>query len=238
MHLPKAQRFRLLIAVALLSSVISSFSGLRQGPPEFAEIPQALAHQVELSAEVGGTLHIEPSDSPRAGEEVLAWFALTRKGGTPISLSECDCRVDIYQQPEQGDDRPILSPAPLAVQGDAAVGALAGIPGAKFTFPAVGSYSVVISGQPKADAASAETGEPERFAPFELAFDVTVAAGESVLPPGVAKRPAVPTSGQPWVAVGKAAWVGLAGLVGLLVGLGVLVGLGGWAIATLMRRRR
>jgi hypothetical protein len=235
MHLPKAQRYRLLLAAALLSSVIISFSSSRQGPTGFAEIPQALAHQVELSAEVGGTLHIEPSDSPRAGEEVLAWFALTRKGGTPISLSECDCRIDIYQQPELGDDRPILSPAPLAVQGDAAVGALAGIPGAKFTFPAVGSYSVVISGQPKAAAAApleaAETEETERFAPFELAFNVTVAAGESAqtVPSGVATTPAVPP------AVPRSERLPQ---LRMAVGGAVLVGLGGWAIATLVRRRR
>jgi hypothetical protein len=231
---PKARRhYPILIVGSLLISLIGSRLSDSE-PFIWMQIPQASAHQVELSAEVGGTLHIEPSDTPRAGEEVLAWFALTRKGGTPISLAECDCRIDIYQQPEQGDDQPILSPVPLAVQGDAAVGALAGIPGAKFTFPAVGSYSLVISGQPKDDAAAVETGETKRFAPFELAFDVTVAAGESsqtVPPVDIATPPAatpaapvVPTPGrlaQPWIAAGGAA----------------LVGLGGWAIATLMRRR-
>ncbi len=171
MHLPKASpRYPSLLAAALLSSVI--------GVP----MPRALAHQVEISQDIGGTLHIEPSDTPRAGEEVLAWFALTRKGGAPVALADCDCRIDIYQQPELGDDPPILSPAPLAVQGDAAVGDLAGIPGAKFTFPVVGAYTLVISGQPR-PAAPNSTQTIESFAPFSLAFDVTVAAGGAVQNP-------------------------------------------------------
>lgn len=211
MRRPKARRrYPILIASALLSSLIGS--SLNDFEFTWMKMPQALAHQVELSQEVGGTLHVEPSDTPRAGEEVLVWVALTRKGGMPISLAECDCQIDVYQQPEQGDDQPILSPVPLAVQGDAAVGSLAGIPGAKFTFPAVGTYKLVISGQPKA----APAAEIESFAPFELAFDMTVAAGESV--PTV---PTVPT--LPWVAVGGAT----------LVGLGV-----GLAIAALVWRRR
>jgi hypothetical protein len=216
---PKARRhYPILIVGSLLISLIGSRLSDSE-PFIWMQIPQASAHQVELSAEVGGTLHIEPSDTPRAGEEILAWFALTRKGGTPISLAECDCRIDIYQQPEQGDDQPILSPVPLAVQGDAAVGALAGIPGAKFTFPAVGAYKLVISGQPKAAPAA------ESFAPFELAFDMTVAAGESGPTVPVIPAAAAENSGrsQPWVAMGGATLIGLAV---------------GWAIAALVWRRR
>lgn len=198
MHLPKARRcYPVLIAALLLNSATSlsqpqpnlwpnSQPNLRSNsqpnlwpnlqPAAWIQLPQAQAHQVEVSQDIGGTLHIEPSDTPRAGEEVLAWFALTRKGGAPLSLAECDCRIDIYQQPELGDDQPILSPEPLAVEGDASVGNLTGIPGAKFTFPKVGAYKLVISGQPKAESPPTAT---ESFEPFELNFDVTVAAGET-----------------------------------------------------------
>ena len=95
---------------------------------------------------------------------MLAWVALTRKGGEVIPLADCDCQIDIYtaSQPES----PLLSPTPVAVAEES----YQGIPGAEFTFPDVGAYSLVISGTPAEGAAT--------FAPFELAFDVTVAAGQ------------------------------------------------------------
>lgn len=47
-------------------------------------IHPASAHKVKTTADVGATLHIEPNDTPRAGEVTRAWFALTRKGGKVI----------------------------------------------------------------------------------------------------------------------------------------------------------
>ncbi|MGB7249679.1 MAG: hypothetical protein WBC73_12135 [Phormidesmis sp.] len=140
------------------------------------------AHQVKVTPDVGATLHIEPNDTPRAGEEALAWFALTRSGGRPIALSECDCELAIYQQQDQpslsettastdsqtpdSQIAPVLTPAlsPITTEG------YEGIPGASFTFPAVGIYSLVLSGAPK---------QADSFDDFTLAFDVTVAAGQA-----------------------------------------------------------
>ncbi|EDX86558.1 hypothetical protein S7335_4263 [Synechococcus sp. PCC 7335] len=126
----------------------------------------ATAHQVEISNEVGGTLHIEPDDTPRAGEEVLAWVALTRRGGETIQLAECDCQMTVYTQPRQPSSEPILSPSLSAVASEG----YQGIPGANLTFPTVGLYTIAVSGSPK---------QSDDFSPFELAFDVTVAAGAS-----------------------------------------------------------
>ena len=167
MLLPKV-RFRhlSLIAAALLGSLSLSLFN----PFSFARILPAIAHEVELSGDVGGTLHVEPNDTPRAGEEVLAWVALTRKGGEPIPLSECDCQLDIYAEPRQEGDAPLLSPELTAVDSKG----YQGIPGANFMFPQVGAYTLVMSGEPQQRQAE------EGFLPFTLPFEVTVAAGESV----------------------------------------------------------
>lgn len=174
--------------------------------------PPSLAHQVELAADVGATLHIEPDDTPKAGEPTKLWFALTRKGGEIIPLADCDCQLTIYT-PTSGAD-PILEPAliPIAAEGYEA------IPGANLTFPAVGAYELVLRGQ------SQQSGD---FAPFELRFDVLVAAGsgvekaeetedaiaaletptESPTPPETAAR-------SPWPIVGIVGGVALLGIVG------------------------
>ena len=123
----------------------------------------AQAHQVEIVADVGATLHIEPNDTPRAGEEVLAWFALTRKGGETIPLAACDCQLAVHAQPK--GDAASLTPTLSAVDAEG----YEDIPGARFTFPAVGAYTLVIDGSPK---------QADDFTPFKLDFDVTVAAGQ------------------------------------------------------------
>jgi hypothetical protein len=140
-----------------------------------ARFSVAIAHEVSIAESVGGTLHIEPDDSPRAGEATTAWVALTQKGGVPIPLAACDCALAIYQQPRAETARPLLNPPLTPMAGDVSGGV--DIPGATFTFPTVGNYSLVLSGRPKA-AASADSDAPN-FAPFELAFEVTVAAGQS-----------------------------------------------------------
>ncbi len=127
-------------------------------------VERAQAHEVKTAEDIGATMHIEPNDTPRAGEEVLAWFALTRRGGQPIPLSECNCQLNVYTQPQT---EATLTPTLSAVNAEG----YQEIPGAWLTFPAVGAYTLVISGSPK---------QPEDFAPFELNFDVTVAVGQSV----------------------------------------------------------
>lgn len=159
--MPRPKVTRLLLAPATAATLLS-FHLLPTDPLERSQI--AGAHTVEIVGDVGATLHIEPNDTPRAGEEVLAWFALTRKGGQTIPLSDCDCELSIYVQP-QGDTA-ALSLTLNAVDAEG----YKDIPGARFTFPTVGAYTLAISGSPKQDG---------DFTPFELDFDITVAAGQS-----------------------------------------------------------
>jgi len=103
---------------------------------------RVLAHKVEISDQVAGTLHIEPNDNPRQGEKVQSWFALTSRGGQIIPLSQCDCQLLIYTLPRNQEDKPILNPILQAVD----VGKYQGIPGALITFPKIGSYELEILG--------------------------------------------------------------------------------------------
>ena len=120
-----------------------------------------LAHKVEISNQVAGTLHIEPDDNPRIGEKVQAWFALTSRGGKIIPLSECDCQLSIYTLPRSQGDRPIVNPILQAVN----VGKYQEIPGAFITFPKIGSYELEITG-------SANNGA--NFQDFKLNYAVNV----------------------------------------------------------------
>ncbi|MEM9568141.1 MAG: hypothetical protein AAF974_07510 [Cyanobacteria bacterium P01_E01_bin.34] len=120
-----------------------------------------LAHQVQVAEDIGGTLHIEPNDRPRAGESVLMWFALTRRGGTSLQLQECNCAVQVFAQPVADGDAAIASPQLEPVDAEN----YSDIPGANVTFPAIGAYTIVISGTPLMD---------DDFQPFELSFDITV----------------------------------------------------------------
>lgn len=121
------------------------------------------AHKVKISEDVGATLHIEPNDNPRAGEPAQAWFALTRKGGKAIPLAECNCQLVVYSQPgENALFKPSLKPI-IAEK-------YRGIPGADVTFPQPGAYLLTLTGKPV---------KANDFKPFELKFEITVAAGTS-----------------------------------------------------------
>lgn len=185
----------------------------------------ASAHEVETSAEMGGTLHMEPNDTPRANQPSLAWIALTRKGGTVVPLSDCRCHLAIYTDPHSEGAAPVAEPTlrPVSAEG------YQQLPGADVVFPAVGTYTLVLTGEPVA---------PAEFEPFELSFDVTVAAGvaapiaspdpaqsspEAATPTPGAAEPSAPTpapapspapspSGRWWLPLG----------IGLAVGVGLL----------------
>ncbi|MBX9256016.1 hypothetical protein H1Q63_19100 [Desmonostoc muscorum CCALA 125] len=126
----------------------------------------AAAHKVEVSGDVGGTLHIEPNDNPRAGETTQAWFALTRRGGKVIPLAQCNCQLAVYAEPYAQGEPALLEPAlkPVAVER------YQGIPGAELVFPKAGIYELQLNGKPASGA---------RFKPFEFKFEVTVAAGST-----------------------------------------------------------
>ena len=122
-----------------------------------------LAHSVEISDQVAGTLHIEPDDNPRMGEKVQAWFALTSRGGKIIPLSKCDCQLSVYALPRSQGDQPILNPILQAVN----VGQYQEIPGAFITFPQIGSYELEISGK-------ANTDSSNNYLDFNLNYTVNV----------------------------------------------------------------
>lgn len=126
-------------------------------------ITPVLAHKVEISGDVGGTIHIEPNDSPQAGKAALTWVALTRKGGQVIPLQQCNCQLTVYSQPRTKNASPLLQPPLKAVSTEG----YKNIPGAEIVFPKPGAYQVELKGTPKAGAS---------FKPFVLNFDVTVAS--------------------------------------------------------------
>lgn len=144
----------ILIGAALISTLL--LTNL------LTNLPIAAAHEVQTSGNVGATMHLEPNDNPQSGVTNLVWFALVREGGQPIALADCYCSLSVYRQPRQSGDPPLLMPAlsPTSAEGRS------GIPGANFSFPAAGTYDVVLRGR------SVNAGG---FAPFELNFPVTVA---------------------------------------------------------------
>lgn len=127
-------------------------------------VSPAFAHKVKTSGDVGGTLHIEPSENPRAGQPAQAWIALTRKGGQIIPLAQCNCRLAVYSEPRTASSKPIMNPALKPVSAER----YQGIPGAEIVFPKPGAYELQLSGTPKAGAS---------FRPFQLTYNVTVGAG-------------------------------------------------------------
>lgn len=160
-HLKKIQILALTTA-ALISTVYLTSSQVARQP--------AYAHEVAIEGDVGATLHIEPNDTPKAGEEVLAWFALTRPGGETIPLDSCNCTLAVYAQPS---DQPYEGKTPTLTPELSAVDAegYQDIPGTRLTFPDVGTYTMVISGEPK---------QAGNFTPFSLDFEKTIASGAPV----------------------------------------------------------
>jgi hypothetical protein len=137
---------------------------------ELLFLPIASAHTVKIADDVGGTIHIEPNDNPRAGEPAQTWFALTRKGGQVLPLKECNCQLAIYAEPHTPGEPALLEPPLNPVQAER----YQGIPGAEITFPKPGIYELQLSGKPATEA---------NFRPFELKFQVTVTAGKAVETP-------------------------------------------------------
>ena len=121
----------------------------------------AIAHNVEISNDVAATFHITPNHNPQVGKPAQAWFALTRRGGETIPLSECNCALNVYTVPRTEGDKPILQPQLSAID----VEKYRDIPGAEIVFPQAGAYQLEISGTAKDNAS---------FSPFELSYEVNV----------------------------------------------------------------
>jgi hypothetical protein len=120
----------------------------------------AIAHNVEISEEVAATFHIEPNHNPQVNQPTTAWFALTRRGGNSIPLSQCNCTLRVYSVPRTNNVKPLLKPRliPLNVEK------FQEIPSAKITFPQAGTYELEISG----------TAKDHSFTPFKLTYTVNV----------------------------------------------------------------
>lgn len=158
------------------------------------------AHKVQTAADVGATLHIEPNDNPRAGESSLTWFALTRKGGQIIPLSECDCKLAVYSK--SSSSQPLLEPPLKSISAER----FENIPAAEIVFPQAGAYRLQFTGSPKVAGS---------FQPFELSYEVNVAPGVAPSPsPTVAQLPSRPQSAEnQWLMPAIASTLVLLGLI-------------------------
>ena len=119
-----------------------------------------IAHQERMGTSVGAMIHLDPNDSPYAKKPTLTWFMLTRRGGSMISPSDCNCHVAVYNARNQSiaHDLPLSTMSMEGHQkGHQAIRTT-------ITFPKPGAYTVVLSGQSK----------DRSFEPFELKFPVTV----------------------------------------------------------------
>jgi|ERR687886_2414664 hypothetical protein len=119
------------------------------------------AHTVEVSGDVAATFHITPNHNPKAGKPTQAWFALTRKGGQPIPLSQCNCQLSVYSKPHPQNAQPLITSPLRAIS----VEQYREIPGAEIVFPRVGAYELELRGTAKNGA---------RFRPFTLKYTVNV----------------------------------------------------------------
>jgi hypothetical protein len=120
-----------------------------------------IAHNVEVSGDVAATFHLEPNHNPKAGKPAQVWFALTRRGGRIIPLSQCNCQLTVYSKPRSQNAQPLMNPQLRAISAER----YQGIPGAEIVFPRAGAYDLVLSGTAKNGA---------NFKAFTLTYTVNV----------------------------------------------------------------
>ncbi len=123
----------------------------------------AIAHEVKKTGDVAVLFHITPSHNPKAGKPVTAWFAMTRKGGKVIPLSQCNCKLEIHANPQVKGAAPLMTPQLDPISADR----YQGIPGATIVFPKAGEYELELSGTPKKGAS---------FQEFKTSYTVIVGA--------------------------------------------------------------
>lgn len=165
--------------------------------------PFFLAHNLKTDADVGATFHIEPNHSPRAGENAIAWFALTHQGGESIPLSECDCKLTVYRQ--SSPNQVILNPTLKSLNPETQY---ENVPSATIVFPEADSYQLVLSGKPKV------AGD---FEPFQLSYTVNVSPGITQPKPEQTSQPnpVVPKTNNPQSSLNFLPWffTAIAGLI-------------------------
>lgn len=117
----------------------------------------ATAHQHMMVGDVQATVHLEPDDSPYAGQPSFTWVHLSDANGDTIPLVDCACSLVVYDSQNQPIANPQLSES--EVEGHESPMTT------NITFPDAGTYQLVFTGQPKAENA---------FEPFELTVPITV----------------------------------------------------------------
>lgn len=114
------------------------------------------AHEYLTINDVKVTSHLEPDDSPYAGEPSFTWFHLTRSDGESVSLADCRCNLIVYNSQDQVIFYPQLTEADVEGHERPMTTTV--------TFPSSGNYRLVLTGQ-------SVTGS---FEPFEITIPVTV----------------------------------------------------------------
>ncbi len=149
----------------LLNLAIAVDSHSLPTQPHLAQNPIKIAHEVKVSAEIGGTIHIDPNDRPIAGRKSRVWIALTRRGGEIVPYSSCHCQIEIQSL----SDRNLkFSPDHSFSFLDRFLDQFLGLPSVGVVFPQVGRYELKLSG-------TAKNGSD--FQPFELVFTTNVSRG-------------------------------------------------------------
>ena len=166
----------------------------------------AQAHNVKTAGDVAALFHIEPDHNPKAGQASRAWFALTKKGGELIPLKNCNCKLEVHQEPHKEGSEPLLEPPLKAISADQ----YQGVPGAEIVFPKAGIYELELSGTAK---------DGQSFQPFELSYSVTVQAGEAAQP-SIAPSPIAQV--PPETADSRNGWVVPGVAIAALLGIGTL----------------
>lgn len=193
-HVFRETRFRGISPVAVTVAYLACLQG---------GLHPAVAHNIQTDGTVGATFHIEPNHNPRAGEPATAWFALTKSGGEPLPLAQCDCRLQVYNR-AVNPTTPILTPPLTAIAAEQ----YRDIPGAEIIFPQAGIYELEMSGSPKSDA---------NFQPFSLTYSVTVSPGKTPDPPPVSV-PSKPKAQTADHSIRPRSWtaIGLGGLIAII----------------------
>lgn len=134
---------------------------LNRSPNPSIELPQSpsfvIAHQNVRDGDVYGRIHLDPDDSPFAGQPSFTWFHLYSEEDA-ITLANCNCNLLVYDSQNRQIAKPALSETEMEGHDERPITA-------NITFPGAGVYQVVLTGQPK--------GEGE-FQSFEIAVPITV----------------------------------------------------------------
>ena len=114
------------------------------------------AHFLAVDGSIGATLHIDPDDSPVAGQPATFYFDIADRANR-FTLANCQCQASLSQA------------------GHELIRSSIGQPGFSYVLPRPDVYTVHLKGTPK------KTGD---FEPFTISWEVR--ADRSVAAPSVA----------------------------------------------------